>query len=233
MESAITTTIENGRGRVVAGTVGRPSSGQLRGRLVVVERVTKFAAFLRELPEQRDNAGDDVITLLVTPRATAMSPYAEFEAVDPSTLSIVNRAAVTEVTGAPVRLPDVERITTHDVGKLDLAELPVTTSAPAAESKRERPYRPTQRVDRAVRLRAARDEPPNARDAIIWRAAVAFVAAPLDAIVERAITDPNYSRSKTPLQDARWRVRTLVASGYLEVVLESKTESNPAVKEIA
>lgn len=103
MESTVTNidtaAVAAGRGAITAGVVGRPSSGQLRGRLVVVERVTKFAAFLRELPEQRDVDGEDVVISSSTPRATATSPYVELDAVDPLTLSATNRAFLTQLTG--------------------------------------------------------------------------------------------------------------------------------------
>lgn len=79
------------RGAVRQGTVGVLSSG----RLVVVERVDRFAAYLLSLPEQSISGMSDSIKFSsATNKALATSPYVSLEVVTLEQLSPTNRAFI-------------------------------------------------------------------------------------------------------------------------------------------
>lgn len=75
------------RGAIKKGSVGRLG---LNGRLVYVQNVTRFVAYVISFPEQHDTSFDLDRRFLGPPCAIATSPYVDFYTVDINSLSSRN-----------------------------------------------------------------------------------------------------------------------------------------------
>lgn len=196
---------------VTAGLVGRPTAGQFRDRLVVVERITQFAVFLRELPEQRDDAGDDhAIALTGSPRATATTLYIELEAVDETLLSEVNRQFLAQLRDVLIAAPVIVDQAVDTV----VAAEPVAAESTVVLSKRRIAaggrvvtYGVVGHVRGTVRIPASLFDaaPSYLRITGALRNPYATVAAPVDAPVDDAVQLTLVGTGKT-CGDAHYRI---------------------------
>lgn len=95
-------------GSVKPGTVGRLATG----RLVLVERVSPFAAYLISLPEQHDEFRDVDHRFFGDTRTISTSPFITLYTVDTSSLTDANLLFLRNfgypVDGVPEPEPEVE-----------------------------------------------------------------------------------------------------------------------------
>lgn len=111
-------------GAMRAGSIGRLGKN---GRLVYVEKVTRYAAYLISLPDQPDDVDETDCRFLGPPRLITTSPYMEFYSSDVKELSEANldflltitnledgKSAHDVVRGATIVEPVAPSSTTHD-----------------------------------------------------------------------------------------------------------------------
>ena len=109
------------QGQVAAGTVGRLSTG----RLVIVEKITPWAAYLTSLPDQQGLVeGADDNRFFGPTYTISTTPFVTVYTVDTSTLSDENLSWLRQY-GLPVdRVPDLEVLpeNTDDI-EMEMEEL--------------------------------------------------------------------------------------------------------------
>lgn len=192
------------RGAVKEGTFGRMNTG----RLVYVQRVTSYAAYLISLPEQGFISGDSWDGRFVTgsPRAVTVNPWVTIVPVALESLSPLNRQFVE--SGGQMVIPERPAPTRAQVKT-------VASTTAAAQNVNSVVKRGGEKRYEVVADQAQ----PSDHRAELVRSMISALGQPsLEEIVNHALKHEKFS-SPSSHRAVRWFVNDLVKTGHVKQLI--------------